>query len=159
MAFNIIIVSIVILLGVVFLLAEIFLLPGMSVSGFAGAIFLIGGIVYAYLYMGAMGGNITLGVSVILLAVSFVYLIRSGSLNRIALKTEIKENVDTTDLKLIKPGDIGMSISRLNPIGKVMFGNVIVEGKSVDGEMIDEECEVEVVKVGFSNVIVKMKVT
>lgn len=159
MAFNIIIVSIVILLGVVFLLAEIFLLPGMSVSGFAGAIFLIGGIVYAYLYMGAIAGNITLGVSVILLAVSFVYLIRSGSLNRIALKTEIKENVDTTDLKLIKSGDIGMSISRLNPIGKVMFGNVIVEGKSVDGEMIDEECEVEVVKVGFSNVIVKMKVT
>lgn len=154
MAFNILIVSIVILLGIIFLLAEIFLLPGMSISGFAGAIFLIGGIVYAYMYMGTVAGNITLGVSLLLLAISFVYLIRSGSLNRIALKTEIKENVDNSDIKLIKEGDIGTAISRLNPMGKVMFGNVIVEGKSLDGEMIDEESEVEVVKVNFSNVIV-----
>lgn len=159
MAFNILIVSIVILLGIVFLLAEIFLLPGISVSGFAGVTFLLGGIIYAYMYMGTMAGNITLGVSLLLLAISFVFLVRSGSLNRIALKTEINENVDTSDLKQIKVGDVGTAVSRLNPMGKVMIGSVIVEGKSLDGEMIDEDSAVEVVKVDFSNVIVTPKLT
>ena len=157
MAFNIIIISIVILLGIIFLLAEIFLLPGISVSGFAGVVFLLAGIIYAYVYMGAVAGNITLAISVLLLILSFVFLIRSGSLNRISLKTEINENVDTSELKLIKTGDIGTTVSRLNPIGKVMFGNIIVEGKSQDGEMIEEEREVEVIKINSSNVIVSRR--
>ena len=109
MTFDLIIVAIVILLGVIFLLVEIFLLPGMTVSGIAGFVFLVGGIAYAYMYMGAVAGN------------------------------------------------EGITQSRLNPIGKVFINNLIVEAKSINGEMIDEDTAVIVNKVDWSNILVSRK--
>ncbi|MGV8963323.1 MAG: NfeD family protein [Candidatus Saccharimonadaceae bacterium] len=157
MSFDIIIVSIVILLGIIFLLAEIFLLPGITISGIAGLIFLVGGIVYAYMYMGSWAGNITMVVSVFLLMASFLYFIKSKSLKRIALTTNIDATVDMSDLKKINVGDIGFTQSRLNPMGKVTINGVTVEAKSMDGEMIDEDTEVEVFKVDWANIIVSIK--
>ena len=154
MTFDIIIVSLVILLGIIFLLAEIFLLPGLTVSGIAGFIFLVGGIAYAYMYMGVRAGNYTLVISSFLLMGSFLYFIKSKSLRRIALTTNIDAKVDTSDLLKIKKGDIGITQSRLNPIGKVFINGLTVEAKSIDGEMIDEDTEVEVIKVDWSNILV-----
>ena len=157
MTFDIIIVSLVVLMGIVFLLAEIFLLPGLTVSGIAGFIFLVGGIAYAYMYMGTRAGNFTLVISSFLLMGSFLYFIKSKSLRRIALTTNIDATVDNSDLKRIKPGDIGITQSRLNPIGKVYINDLTVEAKSINGEMIDEDTEVEVIKVDLSNILVSIK--
>ena len=154
MTFDLIIVSLVILLGIIFLLAEIFLLPGLTVSGIAGFIFLVGGIAYAYMYMGTRAGNFTLVISTFLLLGSFLYFIKSKSLRRIELTTNIDAKVDTSDLLKIKKGDIGITQSRLNPIGKVFINGLTVEAKSIDGEMIDEDTEVEVIKVDWSNILV-----
>lgn len=154
MTFDIVIVSLVILLGIVFLLAEIFLLPGLTVSGIAGFIFLVGGITYAYMYMGSRAGNFTLVISSFLLMGSFLYFIKSKSLRRIALTTNIDSKVDTSDLEKINKGDVGITQSRLNPIGKVLVNNLTVEAKSIDGEMIDEDIEVEVIKVEWTNILV-----
>ena len=154
MTFDLIIVSLVILLGIIFLLAEIFLLPGLTVSGIAGFIFLVGGIAYAYMYMGTRAGNFTLVISTFLLLGSFLYFIKSKSLRCIALTTNIDAKVDTSDLLKIKKGDIGITQSRLNPIGKVFINDLTVEAKSIDGEMIDEDTEVEVIKVDWSNILV-----
>ncbi len=57
MTLDLIIVIAVIALGVLFMLIEIFLLPGISIAGIAGAIFLIGGIVYAYIFLGDQCGK------------------------------------------------------------------------------------------------------
>ena len=154
MTFDLIIVSLVILLGIIFLLAEIFLLPGLTVSGIAGFIFLVGGIAYAYMYMGTRAGNFTLVISTFLLLGSFLYFIKSKSLRRIALTTNIDAKVDTSDLLKINKGDIGITQSRLNPIGKVFINGLTVEAKSIDGEMIDEDTDVDVIKVDWSNILV-----
>ena len=157
MTFNLIIVTLVILLGIIFLLAEIFLLPGITISGIAGFIFLVGGIAYAYMYMGTMAGNMTLIISAFLLMGSFLYFIKSKSLRRISLTTNIDSKVDTSDLKKINVGDVGITQSRLNPMGKVFINDLTVEAKSLDGQMIDEDTEVVVNKVDWSNIIVSRK--
>ncbi len=157
MTFDLIIVAIVILLGVIFLLLEIFLLPGITVSGIAGFVFLVGGIAYAYMYMGAVAGNIALVIAGLLLAGSFIYFIKSKSLRRISLTTNIDSKVDTSDLQKINVGDEGITQSRLNPIGKVFINNLIVEAKSINGEMIDEDTAVIVNKVDWSNILVSRK--
>ena len=157
MTFDLIIVTLVILLGIIFLLAEIFLLPGITISGIAGFIFLVGGIAYAYMYMGTMAGNLTLLISVFLILGSFLYFIKSKSLRRISLNTNIDSKVDTSDLKKINIGDEGITQSRLNPIGKVFINNLIVEAKSIDGQMIDEDTKVVVNKVDWSNILVSKK--
>lgn len=159
MTFDIVIIIAVILLGVVFMLIEIFLLPGISIAGVAGAIFLIGGIAYAYIFQGSTVGNITLAGSAVLLGGTFFWLLKSKSLRKISLDTNIEGKVDTSHLQKIEIGDTGVAISRLNPIGQVMIDNVEVEGKSFDGEFIDEDTEVEVVKIETYNILVKRKET
>ena len=157
MTFNLIIVTLVILLGIIFLLVEIFLLPGITVSGIAGFIFLVGGIAYAYMYMGTVAGNLSLVIAGLLLAGSFIYFIKSKSLRRISLTTNIDSKVDTSDLAKINIGDEGITQSRLNPIGKVFINNLTVEAKSINGELIDEDTEVVVNKVEWSNILVSKK--
>lgn len=154
MTFDLIIVSLVILLGVAFLMAEIFLLPGLTISGIAGFIFLVGGIAYAYMYVGALAGNLTLVITIFLILGLFLYFVKSKSLRRISLTTNIDSKVDTSDLEKIKKGDIGITHSRLNPMGKVFINDMTVEAKSMNGEMIDEDTEVVVIKVDWSNIIV-----
>ncbi|MFA7493715.1 MAG: NfeD family protein [Proteiniphilum sp.] len=157
MTFDLIIIIAVILLGVVFMLIEIFLLPGISIAGIAGAIFLIGGIIYAYIFQGSVVGNITLAGATLLLGGSFFWLLKSKSLQKIALDTNIEGKVDTSDLQKITVGDCGVASSRLNPIGQVVVNDVEVEAKSFDGEFIDEDTEIEVIKVEAYNVLVKRK--
>ncbi|HHW80237.1 MAG TPA: hypothetical protein GX746_00850 [Bacteroidales bacterium] len=157
MTFNLIIVTLVVLLGIIFLLAEIFLLPGITISGIAGFIFLVGGIAYAYMYIGTMAGNLTLIISALLIMGSFIYFIKSKSLRRISLNTNIDSKVDNSDLKKINIGDEGITQSRLNPIGKVFINDLTVEAKSIDGQMIDEDTVVVVNKVDWSNILVSKK--
>ena len=157
MPLDLILVIALLALGVLFMLVEIFLLPGISIAGIAGAIFLIGGITYAYLFLGNTAGNISLASTAVALGGSFFWLLRSKSLQRISLNTNIESTVDNSYLKKMVAGDTGVAISRLNPIGKVMVNDVVVEGKSVDGAFIDEDTEIEIVKVETYNVLVKRK--
>lgn len=159
MTFNLIIVAALVILGVVLLLIEFFLLPGISIAGIGGAIFMIGGVIYAYIYLGSTTGTATLVLSLIMLAGAFVWLVKSKSLQKIALTADITETVDNSELKSLKKGDTGVAVSRLNPIGKVMVNDVVVEGKSFDGEFIDEDAEIEVIRVETYNVAVRKKIT
>jgi Membrane-bound serine protease (ClpP class) len=157
MTLNLIVVIAVIVLGILFMLIEIFLLPGISIAGIAGAIFLTGGIAYAYIFLGSTAGNIALAASALALGGTFFWLVRSKSLRRISLETNIEGSVDNSNLKKMAVGDTGITLSRLNPIGKVMVNDIEAEGKSFDGEFIEEETEVEIVKVETYNVLVKRK--
>lgn len=157
MTLDLIVIIAVILLGVVFMLIEIFLLPGISIAGIAGAIFLIGGIIYAYIFQGSTVGNITLAGTAVLMGGSFFWLLKSKSLRKISLDTNIEGKVDTSYLQQIAVGDTGVAVSRLNPIGQVLINDIEAEGKSFDGEFIDEDTEVEVVKIETYNVLVKRK--
>jgi len=156
MIIEIAIIVFLIGLGVALLMAEIFFLPGITVAGIAGIISLIGGVVYAFLYVGDTAGFITIGASVILSGLAFVYLIKSNAMSRIALKTDIEAKVDQSELRKIKVGDKGECISRLNPIGKAEFDGVVVEAKSANGEFIDAGEIVRVVKVESYNVWVEL---
>lgn len=156
MTFNLAIVAVLIFLGVLLILLEIFLLPGFGVAGIGGIAFMAGGVYYAYSYIGADAGTVTLFLSAILLGGGFVWLVKSKSLKKIALTTDISETVDNSNLMKLAKGDLGKTVSRLNPIGKVMFDEVIVEGKSFSGELIDEDTEVEIVSIDSFNVIVRL---
>ncbi len=157
MALHIIVVISVVVLGILFLLIEIFLLPGIGIAGIGGAIFIIGGVIYAYMFIGSAAGTITLAGSAIALGTSFVWLLKSKSLRKISLETNIEDKVDNSNLLKISIGDTGTAISRLNPIGKVLVHDVEAEGKSFDGEFIEEDTEIEVVRVETYNVLVKRK--
>ncbi|GHT84402.1 hypothetical protein FACS18947_1810 [Bacteroidia bacterium] len=153
---DILIVIVLCLIGIILILVEIFLIPGLTITALAGGAFSIGGIYYAFSYIGATAGIITLISMVIIIGFSFFYLVKSKALDTIALKTDISSTVASKDSLEVSAGDEGVSISRLNPMGKVKVNNVTMEAKTF-GEFIDEDTEVVVVKVSPNQLIVKSK--
>ncbi|MDR2085771.1 MAG: hypothetical protein LBP72_01210 [Dysgonamonadaceae bacterium] len=153
---DIAIVIILCLLGIVLILLEIFLIPGITFAAIAGGLFYIGSIWYAYSHLGTSGGTITLIASIVVFGIAFVWLIKSKALETIALKTDIQSTVASGDSLQVKEGDEGVSLSRLNPMGKVRVNGVTMEAKSL-GEFIDEETAVVVVKVHATQLTVKTK--
>lgn len=153
MILDIIIICFLILVAILLLLLEIFLLPGITIASVGGFIFAIGGVVYAYSVSEAVG-HITLVSSIIAFGGSFFWLLRSKSFNRVALKTNVDSTlVSSRDLG-IEPGDEGITLSRLAPIGKALIKDITVEAKST-GDFINEETPIRVVRVDGYNVIVE----
>lgn len=146
-------IILLIILGLILLLLEILVLPGIGVAGVAGGLLMITGIFFAYRIDNTTGHFIFAGsflASLGLIALS----LRSKTWDRIMLKTEIAGRVNTLEGNEVKAGDKGVTVSRLAPMGKVKINDQYAEA-SAQGEFIDENTEVTVVKVDGSKIIVK----
>jgi membrane-bound ClpP family serine protease len=145
-----------IFIGIVLLLLEFLVLPGVTVFGIAGIGVIGTGIYYAYEYFGQDGGLTTLVGSFIAVGLVFYYAFKSKTWDKAMLKTGIVGKVDSIAPEKVKPGDEGVSIGRLAPIGKVKVNGNYYEGKSID-IMIDSNTKIIVVKVLSTQLIVKPK--
>jgi membrane-bound ClpP family serine protease len=150
---DILIVIVLCVIGIILILVEIFLIPGLTFTAIAGAAFSLGGVYYAFRYLGVTAGVITLISVAVIIGFCFVYLVKSKALDRIALKTDIDSTVASKELPDISAGDTGVSISRLNPIGKVRVNNITMEAKALS-DFIDEDTEITVIKVSPTQLIV-----
>ncbi len=146
-------VIIFLILGIILFLVEIFLIPGISVAGIGGllstgvAIFLAFQISFLFGILALLFGLILLG-----LLVWLVYY--SKTLDKISLKTNIDATVEKADEKNeIKVGDVGISLSRLAPMGKVKINDIVIEAKT-EGEFLDENTKITVLKVFSNNILV-----
>ncbi|MDR1357136.1 MAG: NfeD family protein [Tannerellaceae bacterium] len=142
-------------IAIALVLLEIFLLPGITVAGIGGALFAIGGVIFAYT-VSASAGHITLVASVATFVVAFAWLLRSKSFNKVALHTNIESKVTSARELDIHPGDEGTTVSRLAPIGKADINGITVEAKST-GDFIDENTPIRVIRVDGYNVLVARK--
>jgi membrane-bound ClpP family serine protease len=155
MILDIIIIAFLMGIAIALILLEIFLLPGITLAGIGGALFAIGGVIYAYT-IGTTAGHITLLVSVVAFGGAFAWLLRSKSFNKVALHTDIDSKVTSARELDIHPGDEGVTLSRLAPIGKASINDITVEAKST-GDFIDENTPVRVLRVDGYNVLVAKK--
>lgn len=152
---DIIIIVFLMALAIALVLIEIFLLPGITLAGIGGALFAVGGAIYAY-SVSALAGHITLVASVCLFVLTFFFLLRKNSFRRIALHTDVDATLTSSRDLGIEPGDEGITLSRLAPIGKARIKGITIEAKSRE-EFIDEQTAVTVVRVDGYNVIVVPK--
>jgi membrane-bound ClpP family serine protease len=139
-------------IAVALILLEIFLLPGITIAGIGGALFAAGGMIFAYT-VGQTIGHVTLVASVLIFAGSFAWLLRSKSFNKVSLHTDVDSRLTSARELNIHPGDEGITLSRLAPIGKANIQNVVVEAKSTGG-FIDEHTPVRVIRIDGYNVLV-----
>lgn len=153
---EIIIVVILLLVGIVFFLLELFLIPGISLAGIAGTLFLGGAVYVAYTEIGSSAGHLTLLGGLILLGVAVWIFFRSKTLERMSLTTEIDGKNDPMKDMVINIGDFGITSSRLAPMGKVKINDHIVEAKTND-DFIDEKVEIVVLEVMKTNILVGRK--
>ena len=154
MTFTVIILLLA--LGLLMLLIEILLIPGTTIVGILGFLLMVIGTWAAYKYLGNTAGNYVLLFTVLTSCLALFLTFRQNTWNKFALNAEIKGKVNTFDEDLIKPGDTGLSISRLAPSGKAMIKNNYYEVESTT-DFIDNNREVIVVSVRANKIYVKLK--
>ena len=74
MIFETLIIAFLMVVAIVLILLEIFMLPGITVAGVGGFLFAAGGLFYAY-SVSTPVGNVTLAISLLVFAASFVFQI------------------------------------------------------------------------------------
>ncbi len=143
---DITLVIVLVAIGILLLLAELFIFPGISVAGVGGAASLVGAVVMAYVRINPMAGRIVLLVSLVTLAAAIYAFMKFRTLDKMALKENIDAKVDLVSGTDVKVGDVGKTVSRLAPMGKVEVHGHVFEAKSL-GNFVDEECGVKVIEV------------
>jgi membrane-bound ClpP family serine protease len=142
------------LLGILLLLLEILFVPGTTIVGVGGIILLAIGIYLAYDFIGPTAGHLSLASSVAVVFLSLIVLLKGKTWQRMALDTNVAgKGVEQLE-KLVSVGDRGKTISRLNPVGKALFNDKILE-VSTTGEFVDEDVNIEVVKLDQNRIKVK----
>lgn len=149
-------ISTFIVIGLIFLALEILVIPGVGVAGIIGFILIAIGVWQAYAGHGMVAGHLVLGGTFIFTVLTLVLSLRGKTWRRFALSTAIDSKVNLIDEAKIKPGDTGKSVSRLAPMGKALINEEFYE-VSTNGDFIDPQTEIVVLKIEYNKVIVKRK--
>ena len=145
-----------IFLGVLLFIIEFVLIPGVTIAGIGGAVCLITGIVFAFISFGTATGLTVLGVTLVVMIVTTYFMLKAETWKMFMLKTTIDSKVDNigSGEGKVKPGDRGVTVTRLVPGGKVLVNGEYYEAKSVD-ILIDPKQEIEVIRIEDNKLIVK----
>ena len=143
------------ILGLLLIIAEIILIPGIFVAGTLGLVSLRPACWLAFDGIGPDAGYITIAANAVLAVVCAVLSLRSKTWKRLSLHTEIDSRTDTRpEDKGIAVGSQGTTITRLAPMGKVLFGDTTVECSARNG-IIDPGQQVEVILIDDNKIFVK----
>ncbi len=151
-----IIIITLIVVGLIFLLLEILVVPGATVVGIVGAAMMAFGVYSAYSAHGSTAGTYTLAGTLVLSISSLAMALKSNTWKRAMLGTEMDGRVNTFEADVVKPGDEGVAISRLNPMGKALINGEYYEVTSKDN-LLSQNTEIIVTKVDGNKIIVKSK--
>ena len=149
------IVIAIILIGLLLIFLEIFLIPGTTLVGVVGGIALLIGVVMVYSYYGSKWGNITLLASSLSVVISVVLGFKVIQSNKLAMKAEIDSRVNELEnAEELQIGALGITVTELRPIGKVVFAHKKLEVSST-GDYIHRETEVEIIQILGNQIIVQ----
>ena len=149
-------IIIIILLGIFLLLVEFLIIPGFTVFGIGGFLFIFLGIGSAYYFHGVLAGNIALMSTVVASFFTIYYVFKRKTWRTLGLKANSDSRNEPFNVEKIQAGDTGITVTRLAPVGKAQVNGIICEAKSTGG-FLDENTEIEVLKVLNTQIIVKPK--
>ena len=143
---------ILVTIGLILMLLEVFVIPGIGFAGIAGIVFTIVGVVFAFNH-NMNQGWVVLGVTCVLSGFILWKSLHANTWDRFALHSEIdgKSHEDNFDLTI---GDVGKTITRLNPMGKARVNEKVYE-VTAQNSFIDEQVEVQIISLTTNKIIVK----
>jgi membrane-bound ClpP family serine protease len=146
-----------IIIGLLLMFAEILIIPGVGIAGILGVAAMAGSCVYAFLEIGQTAGVIVTAVNAVLLVVITIWVLRAKTWERLALATNIDSKAIVPEAEVV-PGTVGVTVTRLAPMGTARFGDLRLEVTAREG-IIDPGVEVEVVEVDGIKVYVSAVVS
>ena len=151
---NILIILLLIFLGIVLLLIEFTILPGITIAGI-GAILLFAYSIYmAFNTYGALTGFLTLAFVLIVAPLLIVMLFKGKTGKKMVLSTVITGIANQINQEKVKIGDIGVTIGRLAPMGKIKVNGEVVEVRST-GTFVDPGESVRIIQIEKSQITVE----
>lgn len=150
------ILIILLLAGLVLLLLEMLVIPGATIFGLIGFVLMAVSVWQAYAAHGTPEGHFFLLGALIFTIVLLYFALKSKTWNRAMLGTEVNSRVNVIEESKVKAGDEGKTVSRLAPAGKAVINGEYYEVHSL-GEYIEPNTAIEVLKIDFNKIIVKLK--
>lgn len=141
------------ILGIALIVLEIFFLPGTTIAGVAGGLFLVASVWVSFASFGNDIGWYTIGIIALMLTVSIYLFVKLGVMDKVSLKTEIDSKLDAKN-QFVQVGDRGTASSRLVPMGNADINGQMVEVKSING-FIDVDADIEVVSADKQEILVR----
>lgn len=150
---NILIILFLIFLGIVLLLIEFTILPGITIAGVGGFLLFAYSVYLAFTSYGTLAGFLTLGFVLVVAPTLVVVFFKGKTGKKMVLDTVITGVANQIDKK-IKVGDIGVTIGRLAPMGKIKVNDEVVEVKST-GSFVDPGERVRIIEIEKSLITVE----
>jgi len=143
-----------ILFGLFLVVAEIIFVPGTTLVGIVGFIFLATGIGFSFNYFGSETGWTTVGITSVASGLILYYSFKANVWSRFSLKSTIKSKVNEGELDTLIVGTEGQAVSALRPIGKAEIQNKMYEVKT-QGEYLDSGSKIRIIKIESNQIIVE----
>ena len=151
---NLLIILFLIFLGIVLLLIELTILPGITIAGVGGVLLFGYSIYLAFSSYGTLGGLLTLAFVLIVAPTLVMMLFKGKSGKKMMLKTVLYGTANEIDAEKVKIGDVGVTIGRLAPMGKIKVNDEVVEVKST-GTFVDPGAKVRIIRIEKSLITVE----
>lgn len=146
----IILIVLCLTLGIV----EIALTPGFGIAGTASVVLAATAVALIYNTYGFLPALVTTIIGTLLFVAGIWWLVRSKTLNRMALHSSIDSSNARPEQLSVRVGQRGKAVTRLALIGNAEIEGKLVEVKS-NGAFIDPGTAVEVVGVSEAQITVK----
>ncbi|MBV5315662.1 MAG: NfeD family protein [Prolixibacteraceae bacterium] len=148
------IIIFLIVLGIILLLIEFTILPGITIAGVGGFMLFAYSIYLAFDSYGALAGFLTLGFILIMSPILIVWLFKGKRGKKMVLNTVLDGVANEINKEKVKIGDIGITVGRLAPMGKIKVNDEVVEVKST-GTFIDPGEKVRIIHIEKSLITVE----
>lgn len=143
-----------ILFGLILIIAEIIFIPGITIVGILGFLFLIVGVGFSFQYFGSETGWITVGISAAVSGLLLYYSFKSNVWGRFSSKSKIDSRVNEGLLDKIQVGNEGVTLSTLRPFGNAEVNDQIIEVKTF-GNYLESGTKIKVVQINLNQIIVE----
>jgi len=143
-----------ILFGLFLIIAEVIFVPGTTLVGILGFIFLVVGVSLSFRYFGGETGWTTIGVTAVASGLILYFSFKANVWGRFSLKSSIKSKFNEGELDSLTVGTEGLTVSALRPVGKANLGEKLYEVKTT-GEYLDSGSRVRVIKIVMNQIIVE----
>ncbi|HCY43245.1 MAG TPA: hypothetical protein DHV48_18235 [Prolixibacteraceae bacterium] len=151
---NILIILLLIFLGIVLMLIEFTILPGITIAGIGGVLLFGYSIYLAFTSYGTLAGFITLAFVLIFSPLLIIALFKGKTGKKLTLGAIVSGVANEIDSTKIKIGDVGITVGRLAPMGKIKVNDIVVEAKST-GNFMDPGEEVRIIEIEKSLITVE----
>jgi membrane-bound ClpP family serine protease len=148
------VVAALILAGLALLIVEVVFIPGTTVVGLLGVVFMVVGVIFSYSHFGSEVGFYILLSTLGTVAVALYWSFRKGAWKKFSLNSSIDSKFNEGLATELTRGTEGVTVSVLRPIGTAEFNGKIMEVKT-NGDYVAAGTKVRIVHVQLNDIIVE----